>query len=562
MSPLEPESPAEDVAGTPAALARLLAEADEQKYADARQALHLATQAYTLAQALQDEEGLAMAHIVLGGCAYYQSDYAAALTHYTQAYALAHDRFPAAAYRAATALSVVHKQRGDYAQAMHCALTSLHLVHELGDLPGEARVLTNMGNIHWDIQAYDRALELHTQALERLEGVRLDPPSPVHCTQEAITRLNLVVTRFHLGEHAQALSDSHGLLAQCQALHLDHPEAILRTYRALMFLEQGQVEEAEADSRQALEMHRASGDREHEAMTLIARGRLHLIRGEQPAALAPLQAALALAQRVALLRQVCDAHRWLAAALEQQHAFEAALQQYKAFHATWAQLHTLNLDHKTNILAVEANVVALRREAQWERERRAELEQANADLRRAEAAVRHLADHDPLTGLPNRNLFLERLTQTLKLARRTPARHGVLFIDLDDFKQVNDTWGHAAGDEVLRQVAARLLGVVREADTVARFAGDEFVVLAQCITGEDDLHRVGQRIIEVLQVPFSLGGSAVHIGASVGYAAYPDQAQDLDGLLHGADTAMYQAKRAGKNRICAYQAPSKGADGR
>lgn len=543
-----PQSPQE-------VLAQLLAEADHRKYVKASEATLLATQAHALAVSLQDERSQALASIILGGSAFYRSDYPAALQHHLDAHALSRDRFPEVEYRVTSGLSILHHQQGDYAQAMTYALQSLHLVHAMGDLAGEARVLSNMGNMHWEIQEYDRALELHTQAMTRLQEVPQTDWQPAHRAQEAIIRLNTTVAHFHLGHYDQALQESDEVLQQCQALGLHQPEAILRTYRALTLLDLGQVARADEESLQALAMHRAGGDREHEVMTLIVRGRLHLLQGHAEAALAPLSDALTMARNLRLPLRESEAHRWMSTAMEYEQRYAEALDHHKAFYAIQRDLHDLTLDRKTKMLTVEANVLSLRREAELERERRAELEQVNADLRRAQAHVRHLADHDTLTGLPNRKLFTERLEQALKLARRASVRHGVMFIDLDGFKQVNDTWGHSSGDLLLQQVAARLSDVVRDSDTVARFAGDEFVVFAQHTASEEALQVVGDRIVAALRAPFELAGASVHIGASVGYACYPEDAQTVDGLLHCADTAMYQAKGLGKNQTCGYTLP-------
>ncbi|GGO38685.1 tetratricopeptide repeat-containing diguanylate cyclase [Deinococcus humi] len=534
-------------------LLQLLSEADHQKYANASQAESLATRAHVLAISLGDERSQAVALTILGACAFYQSAYNAALEHQFQARELSQGRFPDVELRVTNGLSVLHHQLGDYAQAMTYALESLELVHLLGDIAGEARVLSNMGNMHWEIQEYDRALELHVQARERLQELSQVHWTPAVRAQGVIIRLNTAVAAFHLKQYQHTLQQSVEILAQCQELQLHQPEAILRTYRALTFLELGESELAEQECEHALTFHRAGGDRDHEAMTLIARGRLQLQLGQTNQAIVDLQQALLLARDLQLRLRESEAHRWLSAALEQSRAFDDALQHFKAFYLLQQDLHDLTMDRKTKILTVQAKVVSLQREAALERDRRAALEQINDDLRRTEENVRHLAHHDELTGLPNRKLLMERLGQALKIARRTNARHGVMFIDLDGFKRVNDTLGHSSGDVMLQEVAARLRCLLRDSDTLARMAGDEFVVLAHDITDSMDLQMIANRIVEALQVPFAIAGVAVQVGASVGYACYPEHATELDGLLHCADTAMYQAKRQGKNQACAYR---------
>jgi len=161
--------------------------------------------------------------------------------------------------------------------------------------------------------------------------------------------------------------------------------------------------------------------------------------------------------------------------------------------------------------------------------------------------LRHRAFHDPLTGLPNRLLFLDRLEHGLARADREDHGIAVLFLDLDDFKRVNDTWGHAVGDALLQEVAARLSQRVRAGDTVARFAGDEFTILLDGVTGEDDIRAVAERLLAALEPPIDCGEHEVRIGLSIGAAIATERPlPDSGTLLLSADQALYAAKRRGK----------------
>lgn len=168
-----------------------------------------------------------------------------------------------------------------------------------------------------------------------------------------------------------------------------------------------------------------------------------------------------------------------------------------------------------------------------------------------EQALAHRATHDELTTLPNRQLFRDRLSQALREAKRFGLNLVVMFIDLDNFKLVNDSLGHAAGDELLRTVARRLQGVLRQTDTVARFGGDEFVVL---LVGEveTDVLRVIDRATEALRRPVELAGSMHYVTASIGYARCPLHGEEAGVLLQRADMAMYQAKARGRNCAVGY----------
>jgi diguanylate cyclase (GGDEF)-like protein/PAS domain S-box-containing protein len=170
----------------------------------------------------------------------------------------------------------------------------------------------------------------------------------------------------------------------------------------------------------------------------------------------------------------------------------------------------------------------------------------------AEERIRHLASHDILTGLPNRMMFNQILSHTVQQARRYDRMFGVMFIDLDHFKEVNDTFGHDAGDVLLKHTANRLTQNVRGSDFVARLAGDEFVVLVHEIRHPDELAAIAQKVVAALREPIMLAGSVHHVTASVGICVYPDDGQDEEALMKHADAAMYRVKRSNKDNFQFY----------
>ncbi|MBF0141917.1 MAG: EAL domain-containing protein [Magnetococcales bacterium] len=167
--------------------------------------------------------------------------------------------------------------------------------------------------------------------------------------------------------------------------------------------------------------------------------------------------------------------------------------------------------------------------------------------KRLDEAIRRQANYDTLTGLPNRTLFLERLKQELIRAERTRSRVALMFIDLDRFKWVNDTMGHAAGDQLLKEVAGRLSTCLRKSDTVARLGGDEFTAILPDMAKGPFAERVAGQILEQLATPFILEGQEAFISGSIGVTVFPDDAGDLAELLKNADSAMYRAKNDGRN---------------
>lgn len=169
--------------------------------------------------------------------------------------------------------------------------------------------------------------------------------------------------------------------------------------------------------------------------------------------------------------------------------------------------------------------------------------------KKAEETVRRQAYFDDLTALPNRALFRDRLEQEMRRVHRSGEKLALLFIDLDDFKLVNDTLGHDIGDRLLAEAAQRISDCVREADTVARFAGDEFTVIVSDISHIDDSERVATSILSKLSSPYIFDGEHVHISASIGITIYPSDAESIEDLCRNADQAMYEAKKAGRKRF-------------
>ncbi|WP_054774237.1 putative bifunctional diguanylate cyclase/phosphodiesterase [Methylogaea oryzae] len=176
-----------------------------------------------------------------------------------------------------------------------------------------------------------------------------------------------------------------------------------------------------------------------------------------------------------------------------------------------------------------------------------------SERKATERRMHHMAHYDVLTDLPNRTLLTDRIQQALAQARREEAALALMFIDLDRFKPVNDTLGHAVGDLLLKEVAIRLQECVRESDTVSRLGGDEFVVLLPTLDVAADALLVAEKILQALAAPFALAGHYIRISSSIGIAVYPEHGDDEIQLLKNADTAMYYAKKSGRNNAKFYQ---------
>ena len=176
-----------------------------------------------------------------------------------------------------------------------------------------------------------------------------------------------------------------------------------------------------------------------------------------------------------------------------------------------------------------------------------------SEMKVKEEQIEHLAFHDPLTGLPNRLLFRDRLKQAISEAERTGEMVQMLFLDLDNFKNVNDTVGHVKGDDLLRETAKRLLRITRSSDTVSRLGGDEFTIMIHHITSADEVAKTVRRVQSVFDAPFDLGDHQFHVTASIGVSVFPSDGRDEETLIKNADLAMYQTKHQSKNDFSIFE---------
>lgn len=176
----------------------------------------------------------------------------------------------------------------------------------------------------------------------------------------------------------------------------------------------------------------------------------------------------------------------------------------------------------------------------------AELTREKQELEEAGRKIERMAKYDALTGLPNRNLLYEVLQRAMRRARRRQEKVGLIFIDLDNFKPINDNYGHNIGDEVLKKLGERLTAAFRQSDTIARFGGDEFVVVVESITCRDDCWKVARKIQGLLEKTVEVEENRFSVSASIGTCLFPDEAEDIDAMISQADSRMYEAKKRGK----------------
>ncbi len=210
----------------------------------------------------------------------------------------------------------------------------------------------------------------------------------------------------------------------------------------------------------------------------------------------------------------------------------------------------LELEQRIAVRTAELNDVNARLRAEA-----SERDLLMQQLREQEEQLRFMAQHDPLTGLPNRTSMQQRLALALELAKRNRKKVAVMMVDLDEFKIINDTRGHPAGDQALVQLAARLRTSVRGSDTVARYGGDEFVILAGELDRAEDAGMVAEKVADMIQVPLAIEGGPARVSCSIGISVFPDHAEDAEALIALADKAMYAAKAAQGQRYAFFSAP-------
>ncbi len=222
----------------------------------------------------------------------------------------------------------------------------------------------------------------------------------------------------------------------------------------------------------------------------------------------------------------------------QSHSKESYTDQHLRFLSALAPYVAIAVENSL----IHVRVEELNRELQGEKEQ----------LERATHQISYLANHDSLTGLPNRRLLFELLRKSFDMGRRAGSKVGIIYVDLDDFKPINDRFGHLAGDRALVEISERLQSVLRASDTVARVGGDEFVAVLNHVRGKADVESAARKVLEVCDAPLEFLGESCRIGASMGIAMFPDDGDSLEALVHCADSAMYSIKHTSKKGYAFY----------
>lgn len=428
-------------------------------------------------------------------------------------------------------LGVIHLDMGNYDHALPYFLACLEKARQFDEKEREASALANIGLLYNEMDRIEEAFDYFSSALNIKE-----------LNDTCFYTASKCIALYHMkkGEYDRAeqyLKKAEALARRKRDIHF--VSEILAT-RGLLCRTRKKFNPAGLFFQKSLSISRDLGNVKIETENLYELGCLSLDRGDTVPALAFFHQALDLAVKKEIGNFKCRCYQQLSAIHEQKQDFSQALFYLKQFNGAEKAYNMARAELRIKSLGFEHELEQKKQEAEIYRLKNIALEKANQKIMK-------LANHDNLTGLPNRRLFMEHLQASVHSADRNHHMLAILFIDLDDFKPVNDRFGHQTGDMLLCQVAEKLTAALRKTDVVARFGGDEFAIIVPELTGMAYVHTVARKILELFDREFTVDGHRCRIGASIGISLYPGDAGDLDSLLTRADKAMYAAKMGGKN---------------
>lgn len=437
---------------------------------------------------------------------------------------------------------------GAYPEALQHLLRALTLYRQLGDTAGESATLSNVGRLYLLLDDAPKALAYLEQALDlaqRTADRRL----------EAEVHDNLCNALRMSGQIRNA--GAHGLrsieIYQELGYHAGEAEALSSV--GDLYLEMGDYTQALNFLQLTAEVSQKIGRRQEVARALRRIGTLHLREGRIEMALGYLQRALEAAEEAGARREYARCHGALTEVYKQLGDYQNALQHFEEYYRSERVVFDEESDRRLKTIEIIHQVETARKDAEIYQLRNVELQQEVEERKRAQAALERLATTDTLTGLANRRYFIELAERVFYQAQRYNRPLSVVMIDVDNFKHINDTFGHAAGDEVLRAVARRMQEVLRRSDILGRYGGDEFVMLLP-ETGQEGARRMTERLrAAVATMAGALPELDVPVSLSIGLVSATRMASlTLDALLQYADKALYASKQAGRDRVTAYDA--------
>ena len=512
------------------------------RHEDARDALE---ESLILSRKIGDPDTEARGLHYLGIVDYCFAEYAEAEEKVTASLLIREDRQDWAGVGAGyNVLGNIHYNQCDYAQALGWYVRGRDARERAGDAYGVIGSLCNIGNVYSERGEYAEALCYHQRALDGAD--RLEDPSLQMISLGAVGG-----DYVDLGRYDDGIAVCRRAVTLGETLESWHQVGAALTSLGFACNKTGRRAEALEVYARALEVARSVEDRKVEAHSLYSLGDLLVHAGELTQARARLAEASALAQAIGAKRTAFLAFQMLAEVCKRQGDYAAALGHHETFQRLEKEVFTEEAADRAKALVVQMEVAHHRREAET-------LAEINAALQAANAQLESLAVTDPLTHLPNHRALVAALDHATAHAQKTGEACALLFLDIDHFKSVNDTYGHPVGDAVLCEFAACVRAALREEDTLGRWGGEEFLALLPGTSLAEALH-IAERVrvtVAACTVCTGLPAAKLRMTCSVGASACPPETAGRDALVEAADRALYAAKRLGRNQVRALGDPA------
>jgi diguanylate cyclase (GGDEF)-like protein len=438
--------------------------------------------------------------------------------------------------RCRNGVATIYERMGEYGKSCEMLHHCINLARVTDDTRGECRALSNLGTLHSNMGDYERSISFLQEASDRAVG--LDDP-----LLQLTIRATLAEALVSSGRFSEGLSIGQQCQIDAEAASFRLQWGFITAIVAAALLGLGQTQRAREALNEVEQVATELGERDLLCDVLLRQIQLALLESDQPPDEEALVRALQLAEQVHIRQFEMRAHQLCAEARARAGDFASAYRHRTRELELSNELKERNVARKVQVLSVEMSVDQHRRRAEEEKQRSAELAELNEKLTETLARAEHYASHDSLTELLNRRKFLDLTEESVERAMASGEILGLAFVDLDGFKQINDTLGHDAGDALLIQVARRLKGAVRGCDLVARAGGDEFMVLIRELGSAEEIAEAVARIEAVFSEAFVLNGLPCKAMGSVGYAIYPREGTSVTALRIAADRAMYNQKR-------------------
>lgn len=492
----------------------------------------------TVLHHLPTQETLALC--LLGGCAFYQGHYHETTSHMQAALKLSRQHgLPHLEARSLSALGLVSQRLDQFDQALDYLTQSLTLAEQRGDDLGRCRAMNNLAVLHNLTSNHADAVRLSQQSRHLALGLN---NKVIACDAGASELEGL----YYLGQYDQVIALAHELLPILTQEQLYRYECVLRMFYAMTLQQLGRTQEALQVALDGFQVAEQTHDPESICITHITLGRVYLQLGQTSQAKDHLLRAVQIGQegRPRLIQN--DIYAVLSEVLEAEGNYREALHYARTYYRHERASQEQEGDQRAEIIAAQANMEVLRREAEMERLRNVELAEVNRALRETQSALAYQATHDAMTGLLNRAHFYDCVQQALN-ERTNHQLLALLFIDLDQFKEVNDSAGHYIGDLVLQEVAKRFQRAVGPGDLVGRLGGDEFSILIRHVQHPSEVEGIASSLLRALHAPLTVNGQSFHLTASIGITIAPEDGQTVEDLQKHADLAMYYAKWGGRD---------------